>query len=126
MNAVRAVEVLLDRSEERRVGRELHDGAFRPGVELVVGGQLGEERLEPAFAREHRHAQKQLPRGVVLRDLLQRFEVFEQRLMHGPLTAAANRWLRSGLERLYELRETVLVGEVDLEAARPDPRGQAC
>src|SRR5918999_4406637 len=68
-------EVVRDRQKKRLVAGELGDGAFRLLVELPVGVQLREERLESPLLREHRHAEEERACILVLRDRLEPLEV---------------------------------------------------
>jgi hypothetical protein len=76
------VEVLRDREQESGVDGQLRDSAFRLLVQLVVPGQLGEERLEPALLREGGHAEEQFAGILVLRDRLEPFDVVMREFEH--------------------------------------------
>ena len=76
------VDVVLDREQERRVAGELGKRALRRIVQLVVGCELAQERLQPPGLRHLGHAQEELSRVLVLGDRLERLEVLEPEAEH--------------------------------------------
>src|ERR687896_1218617 len=121
-------EVVRDRQKKRLVAGELGDGAFRLLVELPVGVQLREERLESPLLREHRHAEEERACILVLRDRLEPLEVLLPETEHLKtqrtcppggygLGGQALLVLQSGLEHLGKLCQLDVVRKGDLQPA---------
>src|SRR5581483_7287336 len=70
----RPVDVVLAREQERTILRRLRERRLRLRVDLLVLGQLEQEAVQLARARELRHPQEEVAGGGVLRHGLERLQ----------------------------------------------------
>src|SRR3989442_829190 len=72
-----AVDVVVQREQERPVAGQVDQALAGVVVEVLAELELHQNWLEPADLRHLRHVQKEAPGVLVLRDRLERFDLFE-------------------------------------------------